>query len=1114
MVRGKIRKKQLRSESDSDDGPASKKRLTENAEVEDNIENEEMNYEPSTSSAATAENRSVGNSNSMRGWVRRESFEEPSMGLDVDNPFNRCGKIISMRLRNFMCHSNFRIDFGPNINFLVGSNGSGKSAVITALALAMAASARSTSRASSIQKLIKNGETTATIELTLSNTGVRPYKYNMYGPHMTVIRHIRQASSTYELKDARRQTVSRKLDDIRRMLLYFGISVENPIFVLNQEASREFLKDLEPASNYKLLMKATQLDLCANSLTQCHEQSEHFNQDVDILQMKKKKLSNACREEEEKLTMLKNKEAIKVQLKDAKTMLAWLKVTRIQTELTKMEHSLKIIEKKNCELLEKTTQKDLTQDSLSKQVEVFNAAKEEIQKRYEAQDAKLRSAKRVFQDCLMKGSSIRANINNVDKRLKEEEATYEGCKRHMNNYHADYTEVKRLRESNNAKLVELKAKVEQNNNLIAQLREEQNDMKGRLPAAKEHVEYVRNELVQLQKKEQSLQFDMESLLRNKSNKMSVYGDNALKVAMALKNQYGKNDHLMPRGPIGMYITVPNSKYRDLIENQLSHCLRSYIVNSDKDRISLRAILQRTYTSGIPTIVTSAFSNRVYNVSKHKVQASGPNMTVLMDEIRCDDPVVMNYLIDTMRIETVLVTDSKETAEFLTSNSENIPPNMSRILVPSLGLEYCPSPNYAVYSIRINSARFIQVNVDDRIQQMNAEQTNVRERSAMLQPQYADFKRALDIDIQAIKQKSVQIEAHHSEITKSLPKIMDIENFEYRELPALNVLETHLASSAEKMEKCKQEYKHFEEQLREINERKALAEHEVNGEQSALHLINQKALEIDAEQQELQNKIRDLDRNFEENQRRFKRTNELMQSMLGEQKDLKMNLENARQEAEKVGDFIETNKTEEKIRDKISNYKAKIKHFESMNIVSEEVQSKLTSLHENLQALTEHLNQILSIVEKLRLAYRTRAQRFIRSRFHFFTMVQFQFKQALACRRFDGDLTPDHKQKTLEIKVYPPSGNKTANTKSLSGGERSFTTVSLLKGLWSTSDHPFYFLDEYDVFTDEVNRTFITKLLIQEGLDFQNRQYCFLTPQDTKVDAHPLIKIHKLATPEH
>lgn len=80
------------------------------------------------------------------------------------------------------------------------------------------------------------------------------------------------------------------------------------------------------------------------------------------------------------------------------------------------------------------------------------------------------------------------------------------------------------------------------------------------------------------------------------------------------------------------------------------------------------------------------------------------------------------------------------------------------------------------------------------------------------------------------------------------------------------------------------------------------------------------------------------------------------------------------------------------------------------------------------------------------------------------LTYFIFQQALVCRQFEGDLIPNHREKTLEISAYPPSGNKTSNTRSLSGGERSFTTVSLLKGLWSTSDHPFYFLDEYDVFT--------------------------------------------------
>lgn len=42
---------------------------------------------------------------------------------------------------------------------------------------------------------------------------------------------------------------------------------------------------LEPASNYRLVMKATQLDLCAANLSQCYEQREHLNYDVKLLKM-------------------------------------------------------------------------------------------------------------------------------------------------------------------------------------------------------------------------------------------------------------------------------------------------------------------------------------------------------------------------------------------------------------------------------------------------------------------------------------------------------------------------------------------------------------------------------------------------------------------------------------------------------------------------------------------------------------------------------------------------------------------------------------------------------------------------------------------------------------
>lgn len=61
-------------------------------------------------------------------------------------------------IRNFMNHSNTIVEFGPKLNFIVGHNGSGKSAILTAVAIALGAKASITGRGHSVKDLIKRGE--------------------------------------------------------------------------------------------------------------------------------------------------------------------------------------------------------------------------------------------------------------------------------------------------------------------------------------------------------------------------------------------------------------------------------------------------------------------------------------------------------------------------------------------------------------------------------------------------------------------------------------------------------------------------------------------------------------------------------------------------------------------------------------------------------------------------------------------------------------------------------------------------------------------------------------------------------------------------------------------
>ena len=72
---------------------------------------------------------------------------------------------------------------------------------------------------------------------------------------------------------------------------------------------------------------------------------------------------------------------------------------------------------------------------------------------------------------------------------------------------------------------------------------------------------------------------------------------------------------------------------------------------------------------------------------------------------------------------------------------------------------------------------------------------------------------------------------------------------------------------------------------------------------------------------------------------------------------------------------------------------------------------------------------------------------------------------------------------------------TKNVRSLSGGERSFSTVAFIIALWEAMECPFRCLDEFDVFMDLVNRKISMRLMLEMGQNMHGKQFIFLTPQD-------------------
>jgi len=210
-----------------------------------------------------------------------------------------------------MCHGNFEVKLNRNVNVFVGLNGSGKSAILAALAIGLGSKAASTSRSTNLKDLVKRGEVTASIEITLSNDGVDAFDEEIYGNEITIVRTINGSSgaSQFKLKNYLGRVVSGLRCDLTKLTMCLNIQVENPVLILNQDAARSFLKECDPHKLYQFFLKATQIEAIIEKLNGCFKsastskgQLEHLKRtigqtetDIEAAKEKHEKLQSIAR---------------------------------------------------------------------------------------------------------------------------------------------------------------------------------------------------------------------------------------------------------------------------------------------------------------------------------------------------------------------------------------------------------------------------------------------------------------------------------------------------------------------------------------------------------------------------------------------------------------------------------------------------------------------------------------------------------------------------------------------------------------------------------------------------------------------------------------------------
>jgi len=231
------------------------------------------------------------------------------------------------------------------------------------------------------------------------------------------------------------------------------------------------------------------------------------------------------------------------------------------------------------------------------------------------------------------------------------------------------------------------------------------------------------------------------------------------------------------------------------------------------------------------------------------------------------------------------------------------------------------------------------------------------------------------------------------------------------------------------------------------------------------------------------------------------------------------LEPTEQDLEEIETF-EPDKDSKHYKTRIQNKLKKIEQEKERRNVSESdpavARDKYFRAKKDLDSKVQQIEAIERNCKALHKDIKSRRKRWRDFRRHIAEMTNLNFDEFLNKKGSSGEVQFDHEEGRMDLVVQKDntdSKSQTNDVKALSGGERSFVTVSLLLAIGESLETPFRVMDEFDVFLDPVARKIAMNTLVETAKSMEHRQFIFITPQDvSSLKTDPKLRIFKMKAP--
>ena len=1061
----------------------------------------------------------------------------------VNANYWKAGFIRRIHIENFMKHKNFTIELGQNVTFISGKNGSGKSATLQALQCCLGVTAKQMGRGSKLGSFVRRGCASALVVVTVSNEGPEAFKPEVYGSSISVERRIdTKGGGRFVIRNENGKEVGKQKWELNMLLDHLNLMVANPCVVTTQDIARTFLSgDTDDSSRYKLFMKATMLEqvkenLAGTALT--------INKMKELLTLKEKEVNKKLGEFKVAKKQLDHARQIKQHAeleKHCESVLAWREVILIEDEIEQLRKKLNV---KGPEYLEKLKLRlEGAKEKLS-DLETKKNKRQEAVEKFTMEAEALKSTilnsksdvKKLIQEEVKQQNHLDSLKQDVGTLQQEKESLEESLK---DTETLDVSSTQAIHKKYDHQIEDMKREVER-------IAEEENKIKHSLDSEKGDRDRLFSKSQNLKRRKAEYQNNAQRLERALSQMSSprgrgrqrrknadVFGQGYNKLLDEIERNQSRF-HRPPIGPLGIHLELPDDRWAVAIEGALGNLFGNFILHDEHDQQEFFNCCRRAQVR-FPSCQVSSFDRRRIHISPQNMPSSEfiTVASVIKDRHPTCSHVIWNALVDSARIESTLLLDDFEFGKQAIFNGRAHPAkrgytNKGQLLEVRGRTQIVRSvydPNYQRprldYSGRDLSKdkqRFEQQlsetrrALSDVLDEMKDCDASIRENS--------DCCSQLESDIDKLSDKRVELEEKVKQAYEQLQEalhealgttgkdgeegieaqIADIQVKIVDHEKRLGSVEEHLTQvqseigahknlierKRAEMEKLRTENEEIVSNAQHLDNDLQIAEEEVEGlearETNTIEKLAKLQADLDTHMPVYESKLKIVEEEICPR-------NELASCVKALEDLCKCEL---KVEVEEDMEVVET--TLRKIRANIKNLEKECGSLEELEFKFLKVEKE----YEQQQKL------YLRISEPYRLIHESlvgRWAKFESMRKMLQKTTNFTFGTYMGKRGHAGQLKFDHKEEKLKIVVRMNSGgvgkagSKVNDMKSLSGGERSLSTLSFVLALGTQCESPFRAADEFDVFMDAVNRKVSLRTLLQFAVDYPSTQMILLTPQD-------------------